>query len=108
LGTAIQLLQVTKTIESMLEEFDTPMLILHGDNDTTTDHAHSELLFERSQNGDKTLILYEGQYHGLTYDVMKHEVLEDVFNWLSQRIETPNSLTLPLKVKVTRKCPYSL
>ncbi|KAG0600204.1 hypothetical protein M758_11G015300 [Ceratodon purpureus] len=85
LGTALQLLQTTDYIESMLTEVSLPLLVLHGAADQVTDPSISILLHERAKSKDKTLRLYDGAWHCLLQgepDAMVKNVMMDIISWL--------------------------
>src|SRR4051812_45301269 len=65
LGTATEMLRVTLDIEMKLNEWNLPILILHGREDKVTDPECSRLLFEQAKSTDKTLKLYDNSYHCL-------------------------------------------
>jgi acylglycerol lipase len=63
-----------------------PVLILHGTADKATKFAGSQLFFDQSGSGDKTLKLYEGGYHDLLNDTIKQQVIADIKDWIAARI----------------------
>jgi alpha-beta hydrolase superfamily lysophospholipase len=69
---------------SKTQNFDIPMLIQYGEDDTTCTEEGFNLLMERNRNDDKQKIKYKGR-HCITHDVGILEVLDDLCNWLSKR-----------------------
>jgi acylglycerol lipase len=63
-----------------------PVLFIHGDKDTSTDHRNSQALFKAISARDKNLLVYPGGYHELLNDTIKDEVLPAVLGWLRTRL----------------------
>ncbi|AES97596.1 putative 2-acylglycerol O-acyltransferase [Medicago truncatula] len=88
LKTGMELLRVTKEIESKVEKVSAPLLILHGAADKVTDPLVSKFLYENASSKDKTLKLYENGYHcileGEPDDRIK-AVHDDIVSWLDSR-----------------------
>ncbi|XP_020248887.1 caffeoylshikimate esterase-like isoform X2 [Asparagus officinalis] len=90
LRTAVELLRVTREIESRLEEVSLPLLILHGDADVVTDPSVSKALYEKACSSDKKLCLYEDGYHSLLEgesDEIIFKVFGDIIGWLDVHSE---------------------
>lgn len=90
LRTAVELLRVTKEIESRLQEVSLPLLILHGEADIVTDASVSKALYEKASSSDKQLILYKDGCHSLLEgesDGTIFKVLGDIIAWLDERSE---------------------
>ena len=83
--TAAELLDAMEQIQSNIEVFRTPVLILHGTADQLTNPAGSKRLAERSSSKDKSLILYPGLVHDLVHEPEKAKVLSDITGWLEAR-----------------------
>ncbi|XP_004233711.1 caffeoylshikimate esterase-like [Solanum lycopersicum] len=87
LRTALELMNVTKEIEGLLEKVSLPLLILHGKSDLVTDPSVSKALYERSSSSDKKLFLYEDACHALLEgesDEMILRVFGDIISWLDE------------------------
>ncbi|XP_015065537.1 caffeoylshikimate esterase-like [Solanum pennellii] len=87
LQTALELMNVTKEIEGLLEKVSLPLLILHGKSDLVTDPSVSKALYERSSSSDKKLFLYEDACHALLEgesDEMILRVFGDIMSWLDE------------------------
>jgi len=63
-----------------------PTLIMHGEADTIADYKGSQELFETVSCPDKNLKLYPESYHEILNDYDQAKVLEDITEWLKQRI----------------------
>lgn len=94
LQTANQLLEVSLDLEKRLQEVTFPFFIAHGEADKVTDPAVSKLLHETASSFDKTLKLYPGMWHSLTYGEFTENtdtVFLDIINWIDERISSGNS-----------------
>jgi acylglycerol lipase len=90
LGTVIELLRVTASLEKRLKDVNLPFLVLHGDADVVTEPAVSSFLYESAKSEDKTIRIYEGMLHSLIQGEPDDNVaiiLEDISSWLKQRVE---------------------
>lgn len=94
LGTVIELLRVTASLEARLKDVSLPFLVLHGDADVVTEPAVSSFLYESAKSKDKTIRIYEGMLHSLIQGETDDNVaiiLEDISSWLKQRVERKSS-----------------
>ena len=80
--TAAQLLGAMDKINSQMEKFSVPVLILHGDADKLANPAGSRKLADRASSKDKTLKLYPGLVHDLVHEPEKAQVIGDIVAWL--------------------------
>ncbi|KAK7310055.1 hypothetical protein RJT34_07269 [Clitoria ternatea] len=88
LKTGMELLRVTKEIESQVHKVSAPLLILHGAEDKVTDPLVSQFLYENASSKDKTLKLYEDGYHCILEgepDDRIFAVHDDIVSWLDSR-----------------------
>lgn len=88
LGTGLSLLKASNDIEAHLEEVSLPFLVLHGEADTVTDPAVSQLLHAAAKSPDKAIITYPDMWHGLLEgepDDNVERVYKDIFAWLEKR-----------------------
>lgn len=72
-----------------------PFLIVHGGADKVTDPSVSELLYQSAASQDKTLKLYPGMWHALTFGESPdniHTVFGDIISWLHQRSEDSSEM----------------
>ncbi|XP_027361579.1 caffeoylshikimate esterase-like [Abrus precatorius] len=88
LRTGMELLRVTKEIESQVHKVSAPLLILHGAEDKVTDPLVSQFLYEKASSKDKTLRIYEDGYHCILEgepDDRIFAVHDDIVSWLDFR-----------------------
>lgn len=94
LGTVIELLRVTASLEEKLKDVSLPFLVLHGDADVVTEPAVSSFLYESAKSEDKTIRIYEGMLHSLIQGEPDDNVaiiLEDISSWLKLRVQRKSS-----------------
>ena len=84
--TGAELLRTINYIQPRMQDFDYPVLIMHGTADVLTNVAGSKLLYERASSTDKTLKLYEGFYHEIVNELGKDQVMSDMIEWMDARI----------------------
>lgn len=71
-----------------------PFLIAHGEADKVTDPSVSKLLYEKASSTDKSLKMYPGMWHSLTYGELTENidiVFSDIISWLDHKVATGNS-----------------
>lgn len=64
-----------------------PVFILHGTADKATKPSGSQEFFESARSVDKKIKLYQNHYHDLLNDLGKDEVMGDIREWISARIQ---------------------
>jgi len=79
-------LDVSDQVWKWAANWTLPVLFIHGDKDTSTDHRNSQALFKVISAKDKNLLVYPGGYHELLNDTIKAEVLPAVLGWLRTRL----------------------
>jgi acylglycerol lipase len=79
-------LEVSDQVWKWAANWTLPVLFIHGDKDTSTDHRNSQALFKAISARDKNLLVYPGGYHELLNDTIKDEVLPAVLGWLRTRL----------------------
>jgi alpha-beta hydrolase superfamily lysophospholipase len=82
-------LTLTERCQSVLEDVELPLLVMHGTSDELTDPQGSQQLYDRSRSRDKTLRLYDGWYHELFNEPQQDEVLAEVVDWITARLGSP-------------------
>ncbi|XP_059294825.1 caffeoylshikimate esterase [Lycium ferocissimum] len=88
LKTALEMLRTSMHLEESLHEVTLPFLVLHGEADIVTDPEISKALYEQASSKDKTIKLYPGMWHGLTYGEPEDNieiVFSDIISWLDKR-----------------------
>lgn len=83
--TGAEILRMTQFIQQSIQEFDFPVLIMHGTADLLSSPDGSKTLYERARSEDKTLRLYEGFFHELINEVEKERVMDDMLAWMEKR-----------------------
>ena len=66
-----------------------PFIVLHGQEDKVTDPSVSKTLHEMARATDKTIKLYPGMWHSLSYGELPENqdiVYSDIINWVDQRL----------------------
>ncbi|XP_031110124.1 caffeoylshikimate esterase-like [Ipomoea triloba] len=94
LQTGYQLLIVSMDLEQRLTEVKLPFLIAHGEADKVTDPSVSKLLYEKASSTDKSLKIYPGMWHSLTYGELPENiniVFSGIISWLDHKVTTGNS-----------------
>jgi len=69
-----------------LEQYKYPVLIVHGEGDKIVDPVCSDKLYELIASEDKSLKTYAELYHEILNSEKKELVINDILNWLEERI----------------------
>lgn len=88
LHTAIEILRLTDELGAHLSDVSLPLLLLHGDADTTTSPEVTQALYNESSSKDKTLCMYSGCWHSLLYGETPENIAlvwKDILAWLDER-----------------------
>lgn len=70
-------------VKAHANEFQYPVLILHGENDLIIDYSASKIFYENISSQDKTLKTYPGLYHEIMNEPEKETVMHDIIAWLN-------------------------
>lgn len=81
--TARELLGALELIGTQMEEFNYPVLLVHGAADVITPPEGSKELHAKAKSTDKTLKLYDGLYHDLLHEPERAKVIADIEAWLA-------------------------
>ena len=84
--TGAELFAMMQSIRDNMNNFNHPVLIMHGTEDRLTNVEGSKMLYEKAGSTDKTLKLYEGFYHEIINEVEKEKVMDDMITWMDERI----------------------
>ncbi len=84
--TGAELLNMIDEIQANMDQFELPVLLLHGTEDHLTNINGTKLLYSKATSQDKTLKLYEGFYHELVNEVEKETVMKDIADWMLERL----------------------
>ncbi len=74
-----------KYLNKNIKNYETPVLILHGENDKIVPRSFSQRLYEIIPVEDKKIITYPSAYHEIFNDLDREKVFQDVILWLSER-----------------------
>jgi alpha-beta hydrolase superfamily lysophospholipase len=61
--------------------------VLHGTEDKIVMIEGTRKMYESISSKDKEFIEYKGFYHGIFVEPESNQVYEDIFKWLSKRIQ---------------------
>ncbi len=75
-----------KYLNKKLNQFRTPILILHGGRDEIVPKSFSRRLYDLIDEHDKKIIIYEQSLHEILNDVEQEKVRTDIINWMDERI----------------------
>jgi acylglycerol lipase len=75
-------LELSDFVWSKVSSWQVPTLLIHGDQDLSTDHKQSIALAAAIPTKDKTLRIYQGGYHELLNDLEKDKVEQELFDWI--------------------------
>jgi alpha-beta hydrolase superfamily lysophospholipase len=84
--TGYELLRMIKEIESKSNEFEYPVLTLHGTGDELTNPKGTEEFFRNIASKDKTFHRYPDLYHELINEIEKEAIMEDILKWIEARV----------------------
>lgn len=84
--TMQQLLLASEYLENEIPQLKLPLLILHGSSDKATKPSGSKYFMEHASSTDKQFKLYEGYFHDLLNDKGNEIVIDDIINWLNERV----------------------
>jgi acylglycerol lipase len=79
-------LEVAAQNDELYPDWQTPVLLLHGDGDTWADMRGTQRFAEIVEDDDTTLIIYPDGRHQLLSDSDRDQVLHDILAWLTPRI----------------------
>jgi acylglycerol lipase len=68
-----------------INQFQLPILILHGEKDTVVPKEFSQRLLELIPVEDKKLIIYPDAYHEIFNEIDRDQAFKDVIQWLDER-----------------------
>ncbi len=86
LGTAATIVRSARYVDKNAGQIELPIFIGHGTDDALVNHLASERLHERVGSKDRTLKLYEGLYHEILNEPEREQVMQDMIDWLDERV----------------------
>lgn len=84
---ATEFLQTNRWLQRHAGELQVPLMMMHGGADQVALVADSRAFFEAVTLPDKTFYEYPGGYHELHDDIDHDEVMADLTDWITQRVE---------------------
>ncbi|WP_353931016.1 lysophospholipase [Okeanomitos corallinicola TIOX110] len=85
-----------KWIQTHAQEWQAPLLILHGGADRIVLPEGSKIFYQRINYPDKLRIEYPEAYHDLHCDLNYQEVLIDLSNWMNKHLITEMATLEPI------------
>eukprot|EP01083_Nonionella_stella_P018968 52775_1 len=86
LATGLELLNVSNYCEANLARVRLPFLVMHGSDDKVTDPLVSQALYEQASSADKSLKIYDCQWHVLLLEPKSSQVFSDMLEWFEKRL----------------------
>lgn len=86
-GTALEFLRVCDEIGRRSRELETPLLVVHGEEDIVCDAESAKMVFATALSKDKTMKILPGMWHQLIGEAREDVDLafRIVFSWLQER-----------------------
>jgi acylglycerol lipase len=85
-ATGLAMVNAVADINSKMEAFELPLLIVQGAADRLVDPEGSKQLYARAGSTDKTLKLYPGLYHEVLNEPEKEEIMAEIVAWFDKRV----------------------
>jgi carboxylesterase len=79
-----QLKRLARKIIPMLRRIDTPMLLIHPQDDDTASVKNSQLIYDRISSDYKKLVILTGSYHVITADQEREKVACEIVDFLDE------------------------
>lgn len=91
--TAQSLVELSLHSQSVMDQVDCPLLILHGGADRITNVEGSKVLYEKAKTADKTLKIFPELYHNLLHELMEDRliVMRTITEWIKERFSVARS-----------------
>jgi alpha-beta hydrolase superfamily lysophospholipase len=80
--SVVELFDSMEEIQNRASEITLPLLVLHGEADSMTPAAGSQLLHQRVASADKTLTIYPGLYHEIFNEPEHPQIYAELRDWL--------------------------
>lgn len=74
----------TKTVRKQMPVVDTPILIIHAQDDDMTSVKNAQFVFDNIGSSDKSLVILKDSYHMITIDKEKDRVVAEAVNFLNR------------------------
>lgn len=99
--TMAALVRADERLKKEFSQIALPVLILHGSLDKNTKPSGSQNFYDKVGSVDKTLKVYEGNFHDLLNDIDKEVVMQDIQAWINARL--PTTLGTPVLVHAAER-----
>jgi len=84
----VEILSTQKRVMAKVATTPGPLLMLQGTADNLVIPAATQEFFEKVTTPDKTLLTYAGYFHELHNDIGKETPLDDIVEWLNERMDS--------------------
>ena len=81
-----EILENQDVIMELAHTIKIPTLMLHAGDDKICDPKGSELFYKDLASHDKALKIYPGMYHEILNEVDRAQVMQDIKDWLDERV----------------------
>lgn len=85
-ATVAALVRADERLHDSFGRITLPVLILHGSADKATAYQGSRFFHDHAGSRDKTLKIYEGNFHDLLADIGRESVMADISDWIAARV----------------------
>ena len=82
----MEILSILRTLRKQLSGITLPVMIMHGTDDSLSEPAGSDVLYDGLGSDDKTYRRYDGFYHEIFNEPGREQVFGDMEAWLKERI----------------------
>lgn len=83
--TAFEFLRTMKFVQKNFGSIKIPFLVMHGGADKISNPKGSQLLFDKASSEDKSIKIFDGQYHEIMREPEKQMFFDAVVDWLDKR-----------------------
>lgn len=73
-----------KYLNKNINNYETPVIFLHGSKDKIVDVSASKEIFEKINVDNKTIKIYENEFHEMLNDYNKEIMIQDILDWLEK------------------------
>ncbi|AMO67520.1 alpha/beta hydrolase fold protein [gamma proteobacterium BDW918] len=90
-GTANLIVEILAgSVQAMAgaKSINTPMLLLHGEQDALAHPKGSQMLYDTIASTDKKIVIYPKLYHEIFHEACKYEIYADIAEWLNKRLSS--------------------
>ena len=84
-----ELLKLSKSVIKNLKEIETPILLIHSQEDDLTSVKSAQIVYDKISSKEKEKIILDDSYHMVLYDNEKEFVFNKALEFLNSHIEAP-------------------